>query len=105
MIQKDENVSLLTRVANIEIRELRERMWSVVKDRKHSVSKAFPGQFKGSHSGSHGDVECEFMLLGDAEFVTRDGRLIEVDWAAHAVVRREGQEWKIEKYRIWIQNY
>ena len=79
-------------------------MWNVIKERKHSVWKVFPGQFKGSHSGSHGEVECECMLLGEAEFMTRDGRRMSADWAAHAVLRKEGEEWKFEKYRVWIQN-
>ncbi|CAM1505412.1 Fc.00g110490.m01.CDS01 [Cosmosporella sp. VM-42] len=33
-----------------KIRELRGRMWSTVKERKHRVLKAFPGQFAGSES-------------------------------------------------------
>ncbi|KAF7551507.1 hypothetical protein G7046_g7705 [Stylonectria norvegica] len=87
-----------------DIREMRGKMWTTVKTRKHTVFKVFPGVFKGpeSQAASH---HVEAMLLGEASFITRDERTIEASWTGHAVLRKDGEEWKFASYRIWIQMY
>lgn len=78
-------------------------MWSTVTERKHKVFKVFPGQLKGPKSGSRGEAEKECMMLGEASFVTRDGRTLEMAWSGHAVLKKDGQNWKFSKYRVWVQ--
>ncbi|RMJ09684.1 hypothetical protein CDV36_010709 [Fusarium kuroshium] len=82
-----------------EIPDFRTRMWAHIQERKHTVLKVFPGKFTGSDAS-----ERECMLLGEASFLTRDGRTIEAGWSAHAVVRRVQGQWKFAQYRVWVQN-
>ncbi|POR32825.1 Uncharacterized protein TPAR_06973 [Tolypocladium paradoxum] len=88
-----------------EIRELRGRMWTEVQERRHTVAKAFPGQFRDPGAG--GPLECEVMLFGEVKLRTRDGDEAAVPWAGHAVLTRqaegEREEWKFARYRVWLQ--
>ncbi|KAJ3508131.1 hypothetical protein NM208_g15865 [Fusarium decemcellulare] len=81
-----------------ELPEFRNRMWAQVQERKHTVLKVFPGRFTGSDAS-----ERECMLLGEASFLTRDGRTTEAGWTVHAVVKRVQGEWKFVRYRVWVQ--
>ncbi|KJZ71782.1 hypothetical protein HIM_08802 [Hirsutella minnesotensis 3608] len=90
-----------------EIRELRGRMWTTVQERRHTVTKVFPGQFEGG-AGKEGELGgCELMLFGDVALTTKDGQRATVPWAAHAVLtlERDGErdEWKFARYRVWLQ--
>ncbi|KAF4984455.1 hypothetical protein FZEAL_356 [Fusarium zealandicum] len=82
-----------------EISDFRTRMWAHVQERKHTVLKVFPGRFT-KPDGS----ERECMLLGEANFLTRDGRSIEAQWSAHAVVSKVQDQWRFAQYRVWVQN-
>lgn len=79
-----------------EIRELRSRMWTTVRERRHSVAKVFPGRFRDGG-------ECEVTLFGEVELTTKEGHDGMVPWAAHGELRREGGEWKFARYRVWLQ--
>jgi hypothetical protein len=92
----------------VEIRELRGRMWSVVRERKHTVSKVFPAQFREARVPGEA-VECECMMFGEVEYRTEDGAVeaTTVPWAGHGVLRKETvgerEEWKFAQYRVWLQ--
>ncbi|KFH48925.1 hypothetical protein ACRE_001310 [Hapsidospora chrysogenum ATCC 11550] len=89
-----------------EIRELRQRMWTTVRERRHTVKKAFPAIFQDP-ADVRGD-ECELMLFGEVNLETTDGQSLVVPWAGHAVVKKEvdavTKEWKFTQYQVWMQN-
>lgn len=89
-----------------EIRELRQRMWTTVRERRHTVKKAFPAIFQDP-ADAQGD-ECELMLFGEVNLKTTDGQSQVVPWAGHAVVKKEvdaaTKEWKFTQYQVWMQN-
>lgn len=92
-------------------------MWDGVQSRKHTVSKVFPARFQdlSSTSGGHGggggmkveEAEHELMLFGDVQRVLKDGSEVKIPWATHAVVKKvvdgERPEWKLARYRVWLQ--
>ncbi|KAM4060327.1 fungal specific transcription factor [Hirsutella rhossiliensis] len=80
-----------------EIRELRSRMWTTVRERRHTVAKVFPGRFRDD------ECECEVMLFGEVKLTTKEGNEAVVPWAAHGGLRREGAGWKFARYRVWLQ--
>ena len=92
-----------------EIRRLRISMWEDVEERKHWVVKVFPASFEGivqMHA-------AELMLYGSVAYrlkktaTTTSGAESEaqVDWAAHAKLRRDGigSPWRFEFYRVYLQ--
>ncbi|KAL7960728.1 hypothetical protein V8C34DRAFT_302769 [Trichoderma compactum] len=86
-----------------ELRTMREGMWSVVAERKHTVTKVFPGRFNDSKDSKG----AELMLHGDVAYKTKDGNSSTVPWAGHAVLRKvqvEGREeaWKLAEYRVFL---
>lgn len=81
----------------IEIYDFRRRMWKHVQERRHTVLKVFPGRFAGADDG-----EC--MILGEATFLTKDGRSFDAKWTAHAVVSKVEGQYRFASYRVWIQN-
>ncbi|PFH59453.1 hypothetical protein XA68_12308 [Ophiocordyceps unilateralis] len=88
-------------VGKEEIRELRRKMWTKARERKHSVARVFPGRFD-----AEGDWEA--MLMGEVRLRIGEGdeSLVTavVPWAAHAVLRREGDgQWRFARYRVWLQ--
>ncbi|KAJ4268703.1 hypothetical protein NW762_002770 [Fusarium torreyae] len=80
-----------------DLAQFRSRMWSHIKERKHTVHKVFPGRFAGSE-------DSEVMLLGEVSVTTTDGRLKEAAWSAHAVIKKVDGQWKFREYRVWLQN-
>ena len=69
-------------------------MWTAVKSRSHNPIKVFP----------FGANSEEVMLYGTVEYVFKDeskGKASK-DWAARAKLRRVGDEWKLEEYRIYV---
>lgn len=90
----------------IEIRELRQRMWSSVRERKHTVAKVFPALFR--EPAVEDGRECELMLFGEVGLTTKDDKATVVPWAGHAVVRKEAEGeregWKFSRYQVWLQN-
>lgn len=82
---------------------MREGMWSVVAERKHTVTKVFPGRFNDNEDSKG----AELMLHGDVAYKTKDGNSSTVPWAGHAVLRKvqvEGGEeaWKLAEYRVFL---
>lgn len=77
-------------------------MWAAVEERKHIVTKVFPGRFQDPQDG---DNECELMLFGEVGYKAKDGTSSSTSWAGHAVVTKEldgeREEWKIAQYRVW----
>lgn len=84
-------------------------MWNVVADRKHVVYKVFPHRFQESDAATANDdgaTDHELMLFGDVHLVTKDDQKLTLPWAAHAVLRKGSQpkdEWKFQKYRVYLQ--
>ncbi len=93
----------------LEIRRLRVSMWKTVRSRKHHLEKVFPANF---------DVivdmnAAEFMMYGSVAYQSKTAHDDEgekgveekVDWAAHAMLRRDGINgaWGFEYYRVYLQ--
>ena len=91
----------------LDIRQLRSRQWAGLDGRKHRVAKVFPAIFPDKQAGPPAGDECELMMFGHVEEMTRDGRTITVPWAGHGVVKKvaEGdrEDWKFERYQVWSQ--
>ncbi|KAM0253322.1 hypothetical protein ACHAQJ_007326 [Trichoderma viride] len=88
-----------------ELVTMREGMWSVVQERKHTVLKVFPGQFDESADSSK--QASELMLHGDVAYKTKDGNSSTVAWAGHGKlkkVRNEdgNEEWKFSAYSVYL---
>ncbi|KFA62233.1 hypothetical protein S40285_07726 [Stachybotrys chlorohalonatus IBT 40285] len=88
------------------IREMRGRMWTTVDERKHTVTKIFPGMFQGADASRA--PECECMLFGEVQYRTKDGGAPSTaSWAGHGTLRKEKngehEEWKFAQYRVWLQ--
>ncbi|KAL3964711.1 hypothetical protein ACCO45_001715 [Purpureocillium lilacinum] len=104
---KDAQVTMGTAKANTEqgIRELRANMWTAVRQRRHCAFKAFPGRFQAAGSG--GPAEGEVMLYGDVTQWLKSAEAgadpLVIPWAAHLVVRKENDAWKLAQYRVWLQ--
>ncbi|RFU72003.1 hypothetical protein TARUN_10255, partial [Trichoderma arundinaceum] len=85
------------------LRTMREGMWTVVQERKHTVTKVFPARFDESADGGK---QCELMLHGDVTYKTKDGNSSTVPWAGHGILRKvqgEGkEEWKLAEYRVYL---
>lgn len=92
---------------------MRNRMWTAVRDRQHTVTKVFPGRFQDPGAAEE-PVECELMLFGEVKLTLKgdgggveEGAIKVVPWAGHAVVRKEKEgereEWKFTRYRVWLQ--
>ncbi|KAL5092684.1 hypothetical protein Trisim1_001238 [Trichoderma cf. simile WF8] len=86
-----------------ELRTMREGMWSVVAERKHTVTKVFPGRFNNNEDSKG----AELMLHGDVAYKTKDGNSSTVPWAGHAILKKvqaEGGEevWKLSEYRVYL---
>lgn len=82
---------------------MREGMWSVVAERKHTVHKVFPGRFDNADGGKG----CELMLHGDVAYKTKDGHSSMVPWAGHGILTRVrdedgGEAWKFAEYRVYL---
>ncbi|PBP26497.1 60S ribosomal protein L24 [Diplocarpon rosae] len=75
-----------------EILAIRKGAWALVSSRLHTPSKIFP----------FGEGADELMLCGSVQYVLRDGRKSEVEWAARAnLVKVEG-EWKLSFYQVYL---
>ncbi|EHK16626.1 uncharacterized protein TRIVIDRAFT_131611, partial [Trichoderma virens Gv29-8] len=86
-----------------ELRTMREGMWSVVAERKHTVTQVFPGRFNDTEDSKG----CELMLHGDVAYKTKDGNSSTIPWAGHGVLRKvrdeAGEEaWKFAQYRVYL---
>ncbi|KAJ6446587.1 PHD finger domain-containing protein [Purpureocillium lavendulum] len=89
------------------IRELRGTMRARPVHWRHRVEKAFPGRFQAA-TGAPGPAEAEVMLFGDMKQWAKDGDEHGADtavipWAVHMIVCKEGGEWKLARYRGWLQ--
>lgn len=81
-------------------------MWTTVDERKHTVTKIFPGMFQGADASRA--PECECMLFGEVQYRTKDGGAPSTaSWAGHGTLRKEKngehEEWKFAQYRVWLQ--
>jgi len=80
-------------------------MWTAVRQRRHRAFKAFPGRFQAAGSG--GPAEGEVMLYGDVTQWLKSAEAgadpLVIPWAAHLVVRKENDAWKLAQYRVWLQ--
>lgn len=55
----------------------------------------------GFAGGSEGEVEV--MITGEVRYTMReDGKEVEVEWAAHGRVVRDGEGWRFGGYRVWL---
>lgn len=92
-------------LTNAEIREMRQRMWNVVAQRRHVVKKVFPHRFQDTDSTD--PLECELMLFGDVHVITKEKQELTIPWAGHAVLKKDSQgekeKWKFKHYRVWLQ--
>lgn len=77
---------------------MREGMWSVVQERKHTVAKVFPARFDTAASAN----ECELMLYGDVTYKTKDGQTSTVPWAGHGALKKVQDEWKFAEYTVYL---
>lgn len=90
-----------------EIETLRQNMWTMVAQRRHTVFKIFPAGVDTA-SGSSDTVGCdglEFMLLGKVDHLLRSGEERCVHWAGHGAVcrRTEADRWRFTYYRVYMQ--
>lgn len=67
-------------------------MWAQVQSRLHDPIKIFP----------FGSGSKEVMLYGTVAFVLKDGRKAFVPWAARAEMVKEGEEWKMGFYQVFL---
>ncbi|KAH7328561.1 hypothetical protein B0I35DRAFT_21190 [Stachybotrys elegans] len=91
-----------------EIREARALMWATMAERKHVVTKVFPGRFSPADASDGESSDCECMMFGEVQYKTSDGSSLTTPWAAHAVLHKETdagdkEEWKFARYRVWLQ--
>ena len=66
---------------------LRQKMWSAVSSRSHYPTKIFP--FKGGASST--SAEREVMIYGTVSYGLKAGGSDEKEWAARAVLVRDGR--------------
>jgi len=81
-------------VGRDEILEIRKGMWAAVSSRLHSPLKIFP----------FGKASDEVMLFGTVAFTLKDGRKSNVEWAARAKLVKEGEEWKMGFYQVYLDS-
>ena len=89
---------------------MREGMWSVVAERKHTVTKVFPGRFNDNEDSKEAELMLHgvsLTLLTFGTYKTKDGNSSTVPWAGHAILKKvqvEGGEeaWKLAEYRVYL---
>lgn len=69
-------------------------MWAHVKSRKHTVEKLFP----------FGPNSQEVMLYGSVEYDLKNGKHVDVDWAARAVLiqSEDDGKWRMSFYQVYM---
>ena len=67
-------------------------MWEKVQSRLHTPKQIFP----------FGEDANEVMIHGSVAFELKDGRKAEVDWAARAVMKQKGEQWKMSYYQVYL---
>lgn len=67
-------------------------MWAAVQSRLHDPIKIFP----------FGSNASEVMLHGTVQFVLKDGRKATVPWAARAELVKEGSEYQMSFYQVFM---
>jgi len=77
-----------------EILAFRKGMWEKVEKRLHTIKKVFP----------FGDGAKEVMLYGNVEYLLKDGRKAEVDWAGRAELIKQGEDWKMSFYQVYLDS-
>ncbi|KAI9721870.1 MAG: hypothetical protein M1828_004965 [Chrysothrix sp. TS-e1954] len=75
-----------------EIFALRKGMWEKVAKRSHNPIEIFP----------FGPNSNKLMLHGTVDYVLKDDRKAHVDWAAKAVMAKEGGEVKMSFYQVYL---
>jgi len=79
-------------VGREEILQLREDMWKTVAVRLHTPRKIFP----------FGTGADEIMLYGIVDYTFKDKREASLEWAARAKLVKEGDNWKMDFYRVYM---
>lgn len=82
------------------ILSLRHQMWSAVSSRSHHPTKVFP-------FAPISESEAEVMLYGTVEYGFKAGGGDSKDWAARAVLVKDGSEgerggWKMRLYQVYL---
>ncbi|KAI9050019.1 hypothetical protein LZ554_006164 [Drepanopeziza brunnea f. sp. 'monogermtubi'] len=81
-------------VGREEILAIRKGMWAAVASRLHTPVRVYPF---GKRDGGQ-----ELMLFGRVEYVLKDGRGAEVEWAARANIVKEDGKWKMGFYQVYL---
>ncbi|KAE9379173.1 hypothetical protein N431DRAFT_327436 [Stipitochalara longipes BDJ] len=77
-----------------EILQLRRGMWVAVASRQHTINKIFP-----FGSGSN-----EAMLYGTVAYTLKDERKATVEWGARANLVKDGGDWKLHFYQVYLDS-
>ncbi|RVX75875.1 hypothetical protein B0A52_00232 [Exophiala mesophila] len=78
-----------------QILDLRKSLWSgPVKTRKHTIKQIVP----------FGDDGEQVMLHGSVDYGLKNGKDVNVDWAARAVLAEEGGDLKMKEYQVYIDS-
>ncbi|KAK1826254.1 hypothetical protein QBC39DRAFT_27439 [Podospora conica] len=78
-----------------EIKPFRAGMWEKVESRRHRLGRVMVGGFE--------EGEVEVMITGSVKYRMRgDGGEVEVEWAGHGRVVRDGGGWRFGAYRVWL---
>jgi len=73
------------------ILQIRKGMWTAVSARLHYPIKIFP----------FGSGSKEVMIYGTLDYTLKDGRKVEVEWAAKVELVQEAGKWKMEFYQVY----
>ena len=79
-------------------------MWSRIVERRHRLSRIFPGSPK--HTSELEPPELELMLFGDVELYFDDGTETLTSWAGHAILKKvdvgDAKKWRFSYYHVWL---
>jgi len=79
-------------VGREEILQIRKGMWVAVASRLHTPIKIFP----------FGSGSSEVMLYGTVAYTLKDGRRANVEWGARANMVKDGGDWKLGFYQVYL---
>lgn len=88
------NDSRLCTLSNFspEILAMRKGMWEKVSSRQHNAIKIFP----------FGPNAHEVMLYGTVAYWLKNGKSSQVDWAARAHLVKQGEDFKMDYYQVYL---
>ncbi len=79
------------------IKEWRKGGWEGITSRRHIMENVY---LLGKLSDD--DERAEFMVYGTVDYGVKDGGKGTADWGARLVLNKQGKEWKMSFYQVYI---